>query len=44
MNLSYYSTVQFQRFNCSIYSHELNELSLIVVFIHTSLMSYHLRQ
>jgi hypothetical protein len=27
MNLRYYSTVQFQRFNCSIYLHELNELS-----------------
>lgn len=27
MNLRYYSTVQFQRFNCSIYSHKLNELS-----------------
>jgi hypothetical protein len=28
MILRYYSTVQFQRFYSSIYSHELNELSL----------------
>lgn len=26
MNLRYYSTGQFERFNCSIYSHKLNEL------------------
>ena len=27
MNLRYYATVQLQRFSCSIYSHELIELS-----------------